>query len=246
MNNRLTALAAVAAALSIVSSAMAQPPGGPGRGMRRGPMANRGMMQSPARLLMNQAVRDDLKVTDEQTGKVREMMQSMRESADSQANRGDRPSFQDMSEEEREKFREQRREQMQKQMAEVQKKLGEILDKDQMKRLNQIRLQAMGPGILQNERVSAALKITDEQRQKMRAAMQELRPQRRGGPDAERPNPGQMREKMLATMNEVLTEEQQQTLKGILGEPFDVAQLTQGRRGQGRRGVGQGRGPQGR
>ena len=49
-----------------------------------------------------------------------------------------------------------------------------------------------------------------------------------------------MREKMQSVMNDILTDEQKETLKGMLGEPFDVAQLRQGRGGPGGGPRGQG------
>ena len=162
MNRRLVALVGLAVVALIVSSSQAQPPRGP-RGLR-GPGR---LPISPVRLLMNESVRKEIKVSDEQMQKIREMMESLR--PENPPRRGERPSFQDMTDEERQKLREEmqeRRAEMQKRMEGMQKKAAEILDKDQMKRLQQINLQAMGPGLLRNDRVTSALKLTEEQQTK--------------------------------------------------------------------------------
>ena len=63
-----------------------------------------------------------------------------------------------------------------------QEQLGRILKPMQIKRLNELNLQVMGVSALGNPKVVNALRLTLEQRQKLKSALEEAREQmRRGG-----------------------------------------------------------------
>jgi Spy/CpxP family protein refolding chaperone len=120
-------------------------------------------------------------------------------------------------------------------------KLKELLSADQLKRLNQIRLQSglanVGPTAITAPEVANELGLTDEQRQKLNSLARELGQQARGGggggfdPAAF----AKRREERIAKTEEILTAEQKEKLAKLKGSPFDVSQLTAfgGRRGKG-------------
>lgn len=195
------------ALVAIVSALVASPALAQQRGMGMGQM-------SSSMLLGQESVQKELKLTDEQIKKaesVREktmaMMQEIRQNA-----QGDR-------------------EQMAKKMLELNqqtdKSVAEFLKPEQVKRLKQITLQQTGVRAVANPEVAAALKVTDEQKQKIQdlqmanaTKMRELF-QGAGGDFAE------MRKKMEEfnkTANEqfmgLLTEEQKTKWKELIGEPF--------------------------
>ncbi len=137
-----------------------------------------------------------------------------------------------MSQEDRQKWMEDRA----KAAAEQLKKVAEVLDKKQMARLEEIRVQALGTAALMDEDVAKKLEITDAQKENLQAAQREAMQEMR---DAGQPGPetfAKMREKMEAKVKEVLTEKQQATLKEMAGKPFDTAALRGGPGGRGGRG----------
>jgi DNA-binding MarR family transcriptional regulator len=113
---------------------------------------------------------------------------------------------------------------------EIQGKVDAILDDQQKARLKELSVQARGPQALEDEEISKALKITDEQKKKLEeireegnAAMQEaMTSLRAGGGDQ-----GKMREKMGAMRKElsdkalaVLTPEQKEQFEKLKGKEF--------------------------
>ncbi len=221
MNRRLVFLSAVAAVLMMSVMAYGQQRG---QGGRRGGMMGRG--GNVVMLLRNEAVQKDVGISDEQKEKIQEVMASGRQG------RGERPDFQNMTQEERQKWMEDRAKAAEAQL----KKVGEILDKKQMGRLEQIRLQSMGAMAIMDEDVAKKLDITKEQQDKLRATQRELFQEMRdsGGRGAEAM--AKIREKMEANVKDVLTDEQEAKLKDMLGKPFDISALRAGRNGRGNRG----------
>ena len=233
MNRRSFAIAAFSAATLMCVVASAQPGGQRGqRGQRGGPG---GFGRSVTALLMNDAVREDVGITDEQVTKLREIAQGLRGPG------MNREQFQNLSQEERrEKMRELMAER-EKIETELMSKVKEVLDKKQMARLEQINLQVSGIGMFRNPKVSEALKLNEEQRtelqESMRSLGQEMREAASGdAPDAEKL--GELRKKMMDKAMDVLTDDQKAALKKLIGKPFDVSKLPMqglGRRGGGRR-----------
>jgi hypothetical protein len=234
MNRRFVAGAAFSVAVLMCVVASAQQGGQRGqRGQRGAPRG--GGMQSMAQLVMNEAVREDVGVTSEQMTKLRELGTSLRG-----AGAGfNREELQNLSQEERREKMQEFAAQREKAAAEATKKLGEILDKKQLARLEQIQLQVAGVGMFRNPKVSEALKLTEDQQSQMQTAMrdlgQEMREAMSGGtPDAEKM--AALRKKMMDKAMDVLSDDQKESLKKLTGKPFDVSKVQT--RGFGRRGGG--------
>jgi len=137
----------------------------------------------------------------------------------------------DMTDEQRQKWMEERRARN----AEDDKKVAGLLSPEQLARLKQIRIQALGAGVLMDETLAKELGVTDEQTTKFQSAMQEMRQAGGGGGG----NPGEMRAKMTAKAMEILTADQKAKLEALKGPAFDVSKLQmRGPGGGGRPGAG--------
>ena len=150
---------AVALLVGIVAlSAVAQPPRG-GMGMMGG--------GGPIGLLSSKTVKEEIKLTEEQETKVKAWAKEYAVK---------------MGEEMKEKFssipKEEMREKLPAMMAEMQKnvykELSTVLKEEQVKRLKQIDVQVMGLRAFSNPEVVAALKITDEQKDKLKDATENM------------------------------------------------------------------------
>jgi hypothetical protein len=198
-------------------------------------------------------VRKELEMLDDQVEAVQKMGEELR--AQMRAERenqegGERPDYRNMSEEERQKFMEEMRKRGEERNKVIEAKLGEILLPHQVDRLKQIALQQAGVGALMNPEVTAKLGLSDAQKEKIQAAMQERGSQMRErmqeifrGEDREN-----MREKFEALRKEMdekvlalLTVAQKEELEKLKGKPFEMPQR---RFGGGRGGPG-GDGPRG-
>jgi Spy/CpxP family protein refolding chaperone len=173
-------------------------------------------------LLGQKSVQDELKLSDEQVTKVKELVDKQRE------------AFQglgDLSQEERRsKFQE---------MAKANDKaVAEILKPQQLKRVKQIALQQQVSRALaftlNNEEIAKALNITDEQKDKIREIQTKAREETQGlGRDEEG---FKKRQEVMKATNEkvmgVLTAQQKTRLKEMQGEPFkgEIANPFGGRR----------------
>lgn len=165
-------------------------------------------------LLEQKSVQEELKLSDEQIKKGKELSDKRREAL--------REVFQgggDLSREERQKkFQEMR--------TTYSKALAEILKPDQLKRVKQIALQQMvkfGLAFAVNDAdVASALKITDEQKGKIREIQTKAREELQGaGRDEEG---AKKRQEVMKAVNEkvegVLTAEQKTKLKDLQGATF--------------------------
>lgn len=238
-------LAAGAALVLATGAGLAQDnprPGGNRPGSGPGMM---GFGSGPAGLLMNEAVRADVKVTEEQATKLKTWADE---------NRGK------MREKMQEAMKDVPREQMREKMAavtaemnkEVYKELGEVLKPEQVKRLKQIGVQAAGLAAFRQAEVQEALKLTADQKSKIQSISEEADKDRRelftsaGFAPGQRPDPEKMQavqKKVAAVSKEAfeeaeksLTSEQKDAWKELTGEPFDTAKLAPGQPGQRRRG----------
>ena len=177
--------------------------------------AGQGGVIARSMLVRQETVQKELGITAEQKAKL---------DAALPAARGGGANVREMSEEERRTWREERRARV----AEDDGKLGSILDAKQAARLEQIRVQALGGGVLMDPAIAKTLGITEDQREKFRTAMQRLRDEADGDAPA-----GGMRERMTATAMEILTPDQRSKLDGLRGPAFDVKSLQlRGRRGE--------------
>jgi len=190
----------------LASPAFAQPPGG-GRG---------GMMQMGGleTWLSNASVQEHLKLDDQQKEKIKDFAAKLREAQQALRNP-------DLSQEERA----EKRRDLTKQAETFAK---EILTADQLKRIKQIDLQQAGLRAFAREEIAKELKLTDEQKEKiktlgddMRKDVQELR---QGGGDPQE-NMQKMRslgKEYLTKAAGVLTADQKKQWEEMVGKAFEV------------------------
>lgn len=217
MNRRtwMTAVVAGLAVLPLALPAAAQGPGrgGPGRGGFGGGPGLAGLIRMPE-------VQAELKVDAAQ----KELLNAIQPG---RGNRGNREDFRNMSPEElQRRFAEMR--------AEQEKKIAEVLDAKQMARLKQLELQQLGVRAVDRKDVADTLKLNQEQRAKIAAAIQGERQAMRdafgGFQGGQRPSPEEIQARMQklqetrqatdAKLNAVLTPAQQNQLKQMQGAPF--------------------------
>ncbi len=217
MHRSLLAAACLAATLLatlLTTDASAQPPGGRGRGM--------GGMMSHASLLRQEPVQADI-------GLSADLKKKIASELPERGPGGGGGNPRDMSDEQRQKWMEERRARN----TEDDKKIAGLLSPEQLARLKQIRVQALGAGVLMDESIAKELSVTDDQVTKLQSAMRDMR---QGGGAG---NPGEMRAKMTAKAMEILNAEQKAKLEALKGPAFDVSKLQmRGPGGGGRPGAG--------
>ncbi len=126
-------------------------------------------------LIGREEVRKELKITEEQSGIIRELQQSAR--PDFRALLG---NIRDLSREEREKKLAELRKQSEKKAKDAEADLyGLILDEPQSKRLKQIVLQQKGNRALTEPETAKALGLTPAQTAKIKAAMENAQKKQR-------------------------------------------------------------------
>ena len=235
-----TRLASVAALLVgvVTVTALAQPQRGGGMMMGGG---------GPLALINSKTVQAEIKMTEEQVGQIKDWVKEYM------------PKMGEMM---KEKFAEIPKDQMREKFGEIQaemqktlyKELGGVLNPDQIKRLKQIDVQFAGLRAFTNAEVVSALKLTDEQKDKLKDAnetmqrdMRELRdeygikgfnprPTDAGkAAEFEKKSSALTKETMEKIMG-MMTSEQKSTWKELTGAPFDVAKLQAEMRGAGRGG----------
>ena len=219
--HRTLLAAACLAATFLAADASAQPPGGRGRWMGMG-----GGM-SHAALLRQEAVQADLGIPADLKAKI---TSELPERGPGGGAGGGAGNLRDMTDEQRQKWMEERRARI----AEEDKKIAGLLSPEQLARLKQIRVQALGAGVLMDETLAKELSITDDQISKLQSAMRDMRQGGGGGG-----NPGEMRAKMTAKAMEILSTDQKAKLEALKGPSFDVSKLQmRGPGGGGRPGAG--------
>ena len=217
----------VTVALLIVAcgSTVALAQGRGGRGGRGGP----GGGANALALLGIDAVQKELELLDDQVAQIQEVAEKLR--GQGQGPGGNRPNFQDMTDEERQQFMEERRKQAEEMATKAKEELKNILLDDQMARLQQIYIQVAGTQALSDADVAAKLGLTADQKSKVDAARQaaqnEMRGQMRelfqsGDRDAAMAKMAELRkaadEKVLAT----LTAAQQKDFEAMKGVAFEM------------------------
>jgi len=172
-------------------------------------------------LLSNKGVQKEINATDEQAKKLDALAEETREKA-----RENMAKLKDATKEERqEKFRELATENQ----AELHKSLTAILKPEQVKRFHQIQIQTEGIQAFSRPRVQERLKLTDDQKAKIREigaeSMREGREARESAGDdraAARTKMVELRKSSLAKVNALLTADQKETWKELTGEPYEV------------------------
>jgi Spy/CpxP family protein refolding chaperone len=209
------------AALALVCTTSARAQGGRGMGMMGmggGPMAG-------VRVLTTPEGEKELNITADQKTKLQEMTENI------QANM--REKFQSMREELQDASPEERTEKMQALQRElsvsVNKDLKEILNADQLKRFQQINLQAQGFMAFNNPELQEKLKFTAEQKSQLkevteefqtaqRDAFQQMQDDREAGRAAMTKASEAAREKAM----KMLTSEQKAAWEEMTGKPFKM------------------------
>lgn len=210
-----------------------------------------------ATLVINKAVQEDLKMTDDQVTKVTEWAKEFRtKSMEIMKDKG--VEFGGGGKGKGGGFGQQTPEQAEKMAAATAeiskvayKELGDVLKKEQVDRLKQIDHQNMGVAAFSESEVSTTLKLTDSQKTSIKGLSGDLAKDRRemmteaglgggnkGGKGAFDPEKmADFNKKMQKVQKEyvgkaidLLTDEQKKTWKTMIGEPFDLSKLVGGMR----------------
>lgn len=175
---------------------------------------------SPAMLLINPDVQKELKLTEEQITKAKDIGQKVREKyKDDFAKLKDTPQ-----EQRREKFQE-----LSKTIsAETDKALKDVLNTDQQKRLKQLELQAKGADAFVDADVEKALNLTAEQKEKVKTLredagkeMREIFQNAQGNFQEAITKVQTLRKEMLEKASATLSDAQKKTWKDLTGAPFE-------------------------
>jgi Spy/CpxP family protein refolding chaperone len=214
----------------LVGPALAQERG-QGRGGRGG-----GFGGGPGMLIQNSSVQKELKLSDDEIKKIKEAVDGI-----NSKHQEERAALRNLQGDER---REKGQELGRKVTEETNQALASILTPEQSKRLKEITLQQEGARAFNGEEVQKALKLTDDQKDKIKTInedaakdMRELFPQggRRGaggaggGGAVDAATFKEMQTKMAAIRKEtldkvtsVLTDDQKKAWKDMTGAPFEV------------------------
>jgi len=209
MRTILTWAAALGLAACFTTSASAQ---GPRGGMMGG--------QTGVALLANKSVQKELKLSDEQIEKADKAATEMRE------------KMQEKFSELRDLDQQERQEKMQslmKEMSTESKKAADgILKPEQTKRLTQIQYQVMGFGAFSDPDVQAKLKMTDEQKNKVKdlqeesmTQMRDLREQFQNDREGAMKKMTEMRTELANKATAMLSDDQKKSWKELTGEKFE-------------------------
>jgi Spy/CpxP family protein refolding chaperone len=253
MRSRFLAAAALLAAILIAAPAFAQRQGGRGFGGGIGFGGGFGFGGGGVSgLLQMEEVRKEVELLDDQWTQIQKINEEARAAREQQGGGFDRESFQNLSEEERNKRIAEFREQGEKRAKETDAKVKEVLLPHQTERLEQLALQRQGVRALATEEVQGKLAFTDDQKKKITAIQEEQMErfrsafQRGQNQQGERPNFEEMRaqaQKDEAAMVAVLTDGQKKQFEEMKGKPFEFPQRQFGQGGgQGRRPGGDGQG----
>lgn len=174
-------------------------------------------------LVQAEPVQTELKVTPEQKTKLEAIAEAYRDELRELVPFGEGTSREEI----RAKF-EENREKITQLGRDTEKKVDELLNADQQKRLNEIAIQAAGSEALRREEVASKLKLTAEQKQKIEQLLDEQAEKRReafgqgsGGREAfER-----IRDETEKQVAAILTDEQKTQWKAMQGKEFDLASL---------------------
>lgn len=213
----LTAMALLAVPLVAVQ---AQGGGGGGRGFgqgRRGGMRGFGGLA----ILRDEKVQAELKMTPDQISKLETKQQEVQEKTrDLMQGAG---NFRDMSEEDRAKL-------MTKMQDINETAVKDILTNEQLPRFHQLELQQAGPQALTRKDVAEKLKITDEQKAKIKEIQTQTQADtRQAMQDQDFQKLAEIRRSSAEKILAVLTDDQRAQFKEMLGPKFEFT--PRGRRG---------------
>ncbi|MDB5311822.1 MAG: hypothetical protein JWO38_6024 [Gemmataceae bacterium] len=218
----------VTSAVLVVEARQPRPGFGPGGGGITG------------QVLTNKALQEELKITDAQKEKFKDVADRQIELAKKRGEAfksagGDKEKL-------KEAFTDLQKE-GEKLGEDIKKVTDDTLTADQKKRLKQIEVQASGVRAFQNEDVIVVLKLTDDQKSKIKGISEEFAKDakevfggggfKKGGFDPEkmaenRKKLDKLSKSAVADITAGLTDDQKKTWKELVGEPFDTTQLTFG------------------
>lgn len=203
-------------AVLLASPALAQrgdrPGGGPG---------GRGGFGGSLMLLSNKSVQEELKLSDEQATKAQQAAREVREK-----HQGD---FEKIRELQGEEQRTKRQEVMKAYGEDSRKAMAGVLQPEQAKRLRQIELQASGAQAFANPEVQEALKLTAEQKEKIRDIGEDSREEMReifesasGDREEAMKKVTELRKETMTKVAALLTADQKESWKELTGEAFEI------------------------
>jgi Spy/CpxP family protein refolding chaperone len=235
---RLVGITVAALVIGFVANSTAMAQGRGGRGGRGGFGGGFGGITF---LIQNPNVQKELKLSEDQTGKIKEITDALRPQP------GGGQNFRDMTEEQRTAFFAEQ----QKKMEEATKKITDLLTADQNARLKQLQIWQQGARALTvNEAVGKELSLTDDQKSALNTIFEESDKKSRElfsglGRDANEEQRTKANEQFATMRKEteaecmaVLTDDQKakfDTLKGAKPD-FDLSPFGRGGFGGGRRG----------
>lgn len=165
-------------------------------------------------VLSNPEVRKELKLSEEQVGKLKDALVKVTEKF-----KDDVAKFQRMSPEEQQK-------KMKAFSEDSNKAISGVLDAKQWKRFKQIQWQINGVGALQDQDLQKELKLSDDQKKKLddifndaNKKLQEMMKSRETPQEQYRT----LFQDVDKKVNAVLTEDQQKNLKDLKGPPFQAS-----------------------
>jgi Spy/CpxP family protein refolding chaperone len=206
------ALPIVAVAL-IITPLLAQPPGGFGRGQ----------FMTISFLVQNKGVQEELKLTEDQVTKITKISTDTREKyKDDLAKAREGKDFAKIGE-------------LNKKIGEETEKAlsaGDLLKPDQLKRVKQIRLQNLGLAAFLEEAVAKELKLTDKQKEEIKALDEDLTKDRRElmkdvGKDQKKREEAQKKiaeltTETMAKVQKTFSDDQKKTWKEMTGTKYEV------------------------
>lgn len=203
-----------------------QRPGGTGGGFPGGGFQGGGIggfgggsMNLKSLLLTNTALQEELKVSDDLKAKFTKFQEAQREEMSKMQGMGSDDEAQIA------------RLKMQIKMIEDRMAIMKDLSSEQTKRLSQIENQQMGLRAFTNDKVVEALKLSDDQKDKIKTINEELNADTRElftagfGQDTQRKMQA-LRDEAMDKAVELLTANQRKQWKDMTGEKFDMTKLT--------------------
>jgi Spy/CpxP family protein refolding chaperone len=215
-------VAVAALVVTTASSALAQPGGGGRGGFGRGGFGMfGGGGGNELMLLLNDDIREELGLVDDQIEKLRAISDKQREEMRSMFQGAFGGGQGGGTEEERQKRFEEMRTKLQDRMAEIQKDVDGILLPHQSKRIKQIgrqmRLRGM-TGSINNDVLAEELKLTEEQKEKLREKAVDVQKKLNE-------KLAKLRKEAEDDLLSVLSVEQRVEYKELVGEPFDTQRM---------------------
>lgn len=235
--SRTAGVATVLACLA-ASSAFAQPQDGGRRGGGRGFGGGGFGMFAPSVMTVvgNEDVQKDVGFSEEQVAKIKTLQEEYGKAVQAALPAGGNeggPGAERPSREEREKRRVEGQAAIAKVVDEYRPKLAEIATPEQVKRLDQIVLQAKGVNALTEEAVAKSLDLSAEQTTKIAEVTREYRekqselfaPGAQGDREERMEKGRELNKAREEALIGVLTQEQKDKLAELKGKEFDVAKL---------------------